>query len=618
MIPTAHNWAVLLPPKGKQEQIPIALRAAIELREVGHQSFHPISHVSDFARLRARLRVHGIIGVGPDTVRDTLLLGLRRRIKRRVLIDPGGASHSRSGADGEGGSGGRRHPLRFYANAVLVSTSAAHFAALNANFPATKCMRIAPAITLAQSPWTNAKPRAPILAAVPLPLRRGADVDLVFDAIDQLRAAEQTHMRVGLCTVRELVSATQHKAQQRQLYRWLAPRGDLDSLHRGEERTIAIALGPPQTRAAVLEAMAAGQVIVAVEGIAGRELVEDEVTGLVVGETELGSALLRLARDPELCARLGEAALRRAREMAGASPAEGLAQLLDQVSASSSRISDLDAAKAAALGDPVARHILGVPVHDVTMEECIELVDRYLRENRPSQIATPNVNFLMRAAREPAFMQLLSRTRLNIPDGAWVVRAAWLLREPLRRTVQGRILAERILEAAAERGWRVFLLGAAPGVAERAAERSMERFPGLRIVGTRAPFFTPDEPSPEDEETVELIRQSGAQIVLVAFGMPKQDIWSARYLQRSGARVAIGIGGTFDILAGDLTPAPEWIVRIGMEFVWRVAQEPRRLLMRYLRDASVASEVAKHRISPEKQSRETAARHADPRLDRRG
>ena len=147
-------------------------------------------------------------------------------------------------------------------------------------------------------------------------------------------------------------------------------------------------------------------------------------------------------------------------------------------------------------------------------------------------------------------------------------------------------------EAGAIHGWRVFFLGAGPGVAQRASEMMAERYPGLEIAGHMAPRYDPARDMGDDEAVVEAIRQSNADIVLVAYGMPKQDLWGYRFLARSNATISIGIGGTFDMMCGDVTPAPRWVVKIGMEFVWRVLQEPRRLLLRYLRDASIFRQVA--------------------------
>ncbi|MAE71991.1 MAG: hypothetical protein CME06_16180, partial [Gemmatimonadetes bacterium] len=547
-----HHWAVLLPREGLSAA-PAPLRRAIEAERIGDQLFHVIERPRELGRLREQVKLRGIIGVGPEATREALALGMRHRIPRRVVIDPAGSGHDDPPR--------RRFPLRFYAHAVLLSTSAAHFAALRANFPPARCVRLPGAPTVERSPWASgAGPGFPILAAVPVPLRRWADVERVLTALHSLREAEQTHVRIALQTVRELEARTAGELRTRLLDPWLAPREALDHLHEGQAPTIAVALGPPQTRGAVIEAMSAGQVVLAVRGIAGSELIEHEVTGLVGEVEKLGAALVRLACNPSLCAKLGRAALDDAGRKLAGSPAESFAELLDTVTRSRSvgHISAVEAAAAARIGDPVKRQILGVPIHDVTMDECVDLVARFIEEGKPSQIATPNVNFLMRAAREPSFSKLLSQTRLNIPDGAWVVRAARLLREPLREKVQGRILAERILERGANEGWKIFFLGAGPGVAERAAEEARSRYPGIEIVGTLAPRFDPDRPSEEDDEIVTTIRRSGAQVILVAFGMPKQDVWGARHLAASGASVCIGIGGTLDLLAGDLRLAPAW------------------------------------------------------------
>jgi len=236
-----------------------------------------------------------------------------------------------------------------------------------------------------------------------------------------------------------------------------------------------------------------------------------------------------------------------------------------------------------------------VPIHDVTMDEAVHLVARFVREPGHYQIATPNINFVMRAFRDPSFRALLSRSALNIPDGAWTLPIAKILGGQIREQVAGRILAIRIVEEAARHGWRVFFLGAAPGVAERAAKQMALEYPGLQVAGVLSPMFNPDRPSPEDDASVEAIRVSRADVVLVAYGMPKQDIWGDRYLEKSGASVCIGIGGTFDMMAGDYRTAPDWVRTLGLEFAWRTLQEPRRLFLRYARDAMVFRHVASHR-----------------------
>ncbi len=363
-----HHWAVLLPREGLRA-LPAALRQAIEAERIGDQLFHAIERPTELGKLREKVKLRGIIGVGPEATREALGLGLRHRIPRRVVIDPAGSGHDDPPR--------RRFPLRFYAHAVLLSTSAAHFAALRANFPPARCVRLPGAPTVERSPWAGGcGPGFPILAAVPVPLRRWADVERILTALHSLREAEQTHVRLAVQTVRELEARTSSELRARLLDPWIAPHAALDHLHKGQAPTIAVALGPPQTRGAVIEAMSAGQVVLAVRGIAGSELIEHEVTGLVVDVDKLGAALVRLACNPALCANIGRAALEEAGRLLPRCPAESFAELLERVTRSRSvgHISAIEAAAAARIGDPIKRQILGIPIHDVTMDECFELV----------------------------------------------------------------------------------------------------------------------------------------------------------------------------------------------------------------------------------------------------
>ncbi len=217
-------------------------------------------------------------------------------------------------------------------------------------------------------------------------------------------------------------------------------------------------------------------------------------------------------------------------------------------------------------------HLMGVPIHDVTYEEVIAQVGRWLEEGGHHLIATVNPEFLVMARDDPSFRAILRQADLCIPDGIGVLLAARWKRRPLRERVAGSDLVPRLAEEGARRGWRFFFLGAAPGVAERAAAVLRERFPALQVVGCYA-----GSPAVEEEAAiVERIRAGGAQILLVAYGAPRQERWLARNLARSGATVGMGVGGTFDFLAGVQRRAPRWMQRLGLEWLYRLLREPWR------------------------------------------
>jgi len=220
----------------------------------------------------------------------------------------------------------------------------------------------------------------------------------------------------------------------------------------------------------------------------------------------------------------------------------------------------------------VSLTLMGVPIHDVTMDETIAWVSGWIAHRQSAQIATVNPEFLMRARQDAGFEAVLRRAALFIPDGIGIVWAARLRRSALRERVAGSDLVPRLAREASEHGWRVFFLGAAPGVAQAAASILAGRHPGLQIAGCHA-----GSPAPEEEAgIVRRVKEARTDLLLVAYGAPKQDLWLARNLEHTGAAVGIGVGGSFDFVAGVSRRAPRWMQRIGLEWLHRLIQEPGR------------------------------------------
>lgn len=216
--------------------------------------------------------------------------------------------------------------------------------------------------------------------------------------------------------------------------------------------------------------------------------------------------------------------------------------------------------------------ILGVRVDDVTYTEALDQVERAIADGGVYQIATVNVEFIMEARRNPAFWRVLAEASLCVPDGIGVLWASRRQGRPLRQRVAGVDLVERIAARAAQQGWRVFFLGAAPGVAERAATVLSERYPGLKVAGCYA-----GSPQPQEEdEIVGWVRAARPDVLFVAYGAPRQDLWIARNQARIGVPVAAGVGGSFDFIAGLAIRAPGWMQRVGLEWLHRLLREPWR------------------------------------------
>jgi N-acetylglucosaminyldiphosphoundecaprenol N-acetyl-beta-D-mannosaminyltransferase len=230
--------------------------------------------------------------------------------------------------------------------------------------------------------------------------------------------------------------------------------------------------------------------------------------------------------------------------------------------------------------------VLGVRVDDVTYNEALERCVAMIRAGGAGPgpagrsagggryVVTPNPEFVVLARRDPAFRAVLNRADLAIPDGGGLLLAARLWGEPLREQVRGTDLCYGLVERAAAHGWRVFLLGAAPGVAAAAAAALVRRSPGLQIAGA----FAGDGSPAGDEETVAAVRGAGrCDLLLVAFGAGKQERWIDRNLEKIDAGLAIGCGGVLDFMAGRVRRAPWAVRRIGLDWLFRLAVQPRRL-----------------------------------------
>lgn len=225
--------------------------------------------------------------------------------------------------------------------------------------------------------------------------------------------------------------------------------------------------------------------------------------------------------------------------------------------------------------------ILNVRVHRVTLAAVCAQMEAFIRSGRPHQIVTVNMDFIRLAREDPAFCAAVNGADLVVPDGVPVLWAARLLRRPLGERVTGVDLVEQGAALAAARGYRVFLLGAAPGVADAAAAVLIRRYPGLCIAGTYAPPIGPFS-AEENARMVAAVRAARPHLLFVAFGAPRQELWIRAHLDELEVPVCVGVGGTFNFLSGAIPRAPVWMRRAGLEWAHRLAQEPGRLWRRYL------------------------------------
>jgi N-acetylglucosaminyldiphosphoundecaprenol N-acetyl-beta-D-mannosaminyltransferase len=217
--------------------------------------------------------------------------------------------------------------------------------------------------------------------------------------------------------------------------------------------------------------------------------------------------------------------------------------------------------------------VLGVRIDDVTYPEAMDVLRQALASRQPLVVTTPNPEIVMAARRDPAFRAVLNRAGLNIPDGIGLLLAARLAGDRLRQHVQGTDLVLLLAAESVAAGHRWFLLGGQGDVAQRAAHVLARQFPGLQVVGAASG----DPGAEHDSHTRALIQAAErVDVLLVAYGAPRQEHWLDRNLRRLGVPVGIGVGGVFNYLAGDAPRAPVWVRRVHFEWLHRLLTQPWR------------------------------------------
>jgi N-acetylglucosaminyldiphosphoundecaprenol N-acetyl-beta-D-mannosaminyltransferase len=244
-------------------------------------------------------------------------------------------------------------------------------------------------------------------------------------------------------------------------------------------------------------------------------------------------------------------------------------------------------------------NILGVGVHNCDERGAVAAIEGFLRERpaRLHQVCTVNPEFVMEARRNRPFRELLNRVDLATPDGVGIVAAARLLGKPVRGRATGVQLVEHIAGISAREGYSLFLLGAQPGVADAAAQVLKQRYGEVRIAGT-FPGSPRDEDWPEIRSRLE---QASPDVLFVAYGAPKQDLWIDRHSRElpSSVKVAMGVGGVYDYLSGRAPLAPAFMRRMGMEWLYRLVTQPwrwRRILRVFRFGALVWVEIIRRKL----------------------
>ncbi len=221
---------------------------------------------------------------------------------------------------------------------------------------------------------------------------------------------------------------------------------------------------------------------------------------------------------------------------------------------------------------PAAVDVLGCRLDCVDIEEATARILSYARGTHPAQVVTLGTEMVVAAQRDARFRATLAASALNVCDTVGVLAAARRRGARIAARVTGVELLERLCAAAAREGLPIYLLGGAPGVAIEAARVLAERYPGLRVAGADDGYFPPERAN----AVAEAIARSGARLLFVGLGSPRQEFWLAEHLAQSGAGAGIGVGGAFDALIGRVPRAPESWRRLNLEWLYRLLREPHR------------------------------------------
>lgn len=238
-----------------------------------------------------------------------------------------------------------------------------------------------------------------------------------------------------------------------------------------------------------------------------------------------------------------------------------------------------------------------VPIDVVTFPEAVEAVFALVDAGAGGTVFTPNIDHVVLAEDDARFREAYARASLSLADGFPIVVTSKLMKTPLPAKISGSDITEPIVRTAAERGKSVYLLGAAPGVAQKAADVLVDRYPSLRVAGVASPTVRVGATAEELADVVAALHAAKPDLVLVAMGAPKQEILCETIREAIAPAVLLAIGATLDFIAGTVQRAPAWMSENGLEWAYRLAHEPRRLFHRYvIRDSRYPWIVARQAL----------------------
>lgn len=227
---------------------------------------------------------------------------------------------------------------------------------------------------------------------------------------------------------------------------------------------------------------------------------------------------------------------------------------------------------------------LNTEVDDLTMDEAIIEIDKLIQRGVPSYVVTPNVDHIVKLEKDEEFKNVYKNADLILTDGMPLIWISKLKGNPIKEKVSGSDLFPKVCELASNKNYSVFLLGAAEGVADKAAENLRNKYKGLNVVGTYSPSYGFEKKNDEIEKIITIINECKPDILAVGLGAPKQEKFLYKYKEKLNVPISLAIGASIDFEAGNIERAPKWMQKSGLEWFYRLCKEPKRMFKRYIID----------------------------------
>lgn len=239
---------------------------------------------------------------------------------------------------------------------------------------------------------------------------------------------------------------------------------------------------------------------------------------------------------------------------------------------------------------------LNTEIDNLTMNEAIEKIDLLIQKKKPAYVVTPNVDHIVKLESDKEFREVYKEADLILTDGMPLIWISQLQNNKIKEKVSGSDLFPKVCELAAKKSYKVFLLGAAEGIAAKAAENLIKKYNGLNIVGTYSPSYGFEKREEEINKIIKVINDAEPDILAVGLGAPKQEKFIYKYKDRFNVPISLAIGASIDFEAGNIARAPKWMQNSGLEWFYRFLKEPKRMFKRYfIEDIKIISVYKKYK-----------------------